>query len=154
VELQINAKAAHAVSVFSTTTDHHAVEIVDLRGDVVFSRAHRLAHSRSLATRARQLARAIDHTLIAASVAKADIARIGICFHGIVDNQKGIVHWLATYSDREVAVAALIEKQLNIPVVIDNSTNLIARAEHWFGEAEQLDDFSVMMVDLGLGSAH
>jgi predicted NBD/HSP70 family sugar kinase len=154
VELQINAKAAHVVSVFSAAHGHHVVEIVDLRGDVVFSRTVRLAHSRSIATRAAQLARAIDRTLSAASVSRADIARIGICFHGIVDNQKGIVHWLATYPDREVPVAALIEERLRIPVVIDNSTNLIARAEHWFGEAEHVDDFSVMLIDLGLGSAH
>jgi predicted NBD/HSP70 family sugar kinase len=120
----------------------------------VFSRAYRLAHSRSIAARARQLARAIERTLSAASVSRAAIARIGICVHGIVDNQKGIVHWLATYPDREVPVAALIEARLRIPVVIDNSTNLIARAEHWFGAAEHLDNFSVMLFDLSLGSAH
>ena len=154
VELEINAKAAHVVSVFSATNGHHVIEIVDLRGDVVFSRTVRLAQSRTVATRARQIARAIARTLTVASVARANIARIGICIHGIVDNQKGIVHWLATFPDREVPVAALIEEQLKIPVVIDNSTNLIARAEHWFGEAEHLDDFSVLLLDLSLGSAH
>jgi predicted NBD/HSP70 family sugar kinase len=154
VELRINAKAAHVVSVFSAATGLHVVEIVDLRGDVVFRREAKLTHSASVASRVRQIARLIDKTLAAACVARADIARIGILVHGIVDNQKGIVHWLATFPDREVPMAALIEDQLKIPVVIDNSTNLIARAEHWFGEAEHLDDFSVISLDLGLGSAH
>ena len=88
-------------------------------------------------------------------MARADIARIGILIHGVVDNLRGVVHWLVTYPDREVPVAALIEERLKIPVVIDNNTNLIARAEHWFGdESAQLDDFSVMVIDRGLGSAH
>jgi predicted NBD/HSP70 family sugar kinase len=154
VELKINAKAAHVVSVFSAMNGGHVIEIVDLRGDMVFRRKVSLAHSRSIASLARLLARAIDTTLTAASVAREDIARIGVLVHGIVDNQKGIVHWLATFPDREVPMAAMIEEQLKIPVVIDNSTNLVARAEHWFGEAEHLDDFSVILIDLSLGSAH
>jgi transcriptional regulator of PTS gene len=155
VELQINPKAAHVVSVFAAATDTFVIEIVDLRGDVVFSREVRIPHPRLLAGLAKRLARAIDATLKAGSVGRADVARIGILIHGVVDNQKGVVHWLVTFPDREVPVAALIEERLKIPVVIDNSTNIIARAEHWFGdETEQLDDFSVIVIDQGLGSAH
>jgi predicted NBD/HSP70 family sugar kinase len=155
VELQINAKAAHVVSVFAAASNSYVIEIVDLRGDVVFGREVRIPHSRLPASWARRLAQAIDATLRAGSVARADIARIGILIHGVVDNLKGVVHWLVTYPDREVPVAALIEERLKIPVVIDNNTNLIARAEHWFGdETERLDDFSVIVIDRGLGSAH
>jgi len=38
--------------------------------------------------------------------------------------------------------------------VIDNDANVVARAEHWFGEESQLDDFSVIIVDHGVASAH
>ena len=155
VELQINAKAAHVVSVFAAARNLFMIEIVDLRGDVVFSRKVQIPHFRLLASWARRLAQAIDATLRAGSVARADVARIGILIHGVVDNLKGVVHWLVSYPDREVPVAALIEERLEIPVVIDNSNNLIARAEHWFGdETGQLDDFSVIVIDRGLGSAH
>jgi predicted NBD/HSP70 family sugar kinase len=65
-----------------------------------------------------------------------------------------VVHWLATFPDRGVPFAALIEKRLKIPVVIDNDANVVARAEHWFGEEAQLDDFSVIIVGQGVNSAH
>lgn len=155
VELHINARAANVVSVFASAYNSYVIEIVDLRGDVVFSREVRIPHLRLLASWARRVAKAIDATLKAGSVPRTDIALIGILIHGVVDNLKGVVHWLVTYPDREVPVAALIEERLNIPVVIDNNTNLIARAEHWLGdETEQLDDFSVIVIDRGLGSAH
>src|SRR5579859_1818308 len=52
LELKINAKASHAVSVFSRGDGQHTVEIVDLRGDVTFRREFRLGHSGTLVKRA------------------------------------------------------------------------------------------------------
>jgi predicted NBD/HSP70 family sugar kinase len=152
--LRINATGGYVLSVFSHPHGRAVMEIVNLRGDPVFSREEPLKRVPTLELRARQLSTLIDETISASPLSKKEISRIGIVVHGVVDNVKGVVHWLATFPDRGVPFAALIEKRLQIPVVIDNDANVIARAEHWFAEEGQLDDFSVMIVDHGVNSAH
>ena len=46
--------------------------------------------------------------------------------------------------------------RLGVPVSIDSDVNLVTLAEHWFGQARDLDDFLVVSVEhsLGLGIMH
>lgn len=152
--LRINATGGHVLSVFTASHDSVAIEIVNLRGDPVFTREVPIKRDATLELRARQLAAIIDETITASPFSRKDISRVGIVIHGVVDNVRGVVHWLATFPDRGVPFATLVEKRLQIPVVIDNDANVIARAEHWFGEENQLDDFSLIIVDHGVTSAH
>jgi predicted NBD/HSP70 family sugar kinase len=154
IGLRINAAAGHVLSVFTPRHERVVMEIVDRRGDSVFAREAPLERVATVESRARQLATIIDETISASPFSRREISRIGIAVHGVIDNVRGVVHWLATFPDRGVPFAALIEKRLQIPVVIDNDANVIARAEHWFGEESQLDDFSLIVVDQGVNSAH
>jgi predicted NBD/HSP70 family sugar kinase len=153
IHLSINPTAAHAVSVVRLPTDRLAIEIVDLRGDVVFRQEAQLPRIRTLQQWVTLCARSIDKAIKAGPVARRAIARVAVPIPGIVDNQRGIVHWVAMFPERDVPVAALLQAHLKIPVSIDNNTNLLARAEHWFGK-DCLDDFSVIMVDQSVTSAH
>jgi predicted NBD/HSP70 family sugar kinase len=152
--LRINATGGYVVSVFTLPDERAAIEIVNLRGDPVFSREEPLKRVPTLELYARQLATIVDETISASPLSRDDISRVGIVIHGVVDNVRGVVHWLATFPDRGVPFAALIEKRLQIPVVIDNDANVVARAEHWFAQESQLDDFSVILVGQGVASAH
>ncbi len=154
VGLRISDTGGYVLAVFTLPGDRAAIEIVNLRGDPVFTREEPLSQVATLEAWARQLASLIDATISASPLSRADIYRVGIVVHGVVDNVRGVVHWLATFPDRGVPFAALIEKRLKIPVVIDNDANVVARAEHWFGEEAQLDDFSVIIVGQGVNSAH
>src|SRR5262249_19581842 len=139
IRLSINPTAAHAVSVVSLPGGRIAVEILNLRGDVVFAQETQVPKIRSLQQWYSDCTRCIEKTIKAGPVARRSIARIAVPIPGIVDNQRGVVHWIATFPERDVPVAALIQKRLGIPVSIDNNTNLLAHAEHWFGK-ECLDD--------------
>ena len=152
--LRINASGGHVLSVFTLPPGNATIEIVNLKGDCVFTREAQLKRVATLESWARQLAAIIDETILASPLSKADISRVGIVIYGVVDNVRGVVHWLATFPDRGVPFATLMEKRLQIPVVIDNDANVIARAEHWFAEESQLDDFSVIVVDQGVTTAH
>ena len=152
--LRINATGGYVVGVFTLPHGSAAIEIVNLRGDPVFTREVPFKRVSTLEAWARQLATIIDETITASPLSRQAISRIGIVVHGVVDNVRGVVHWLATFPDRGVPIAALVEKRLKIPVVIDNDANVIARAEHWFAEESQLDDFSVIVVGQGVASAH
>ncbi len=152
--LRINATGGYVLSVFTLPHGRAAIEIVNLRGDRIFSREEPIKRVATLEAWGRQLAALIDETISASPVPREQISRVGIVIHGVVDNVRGVVHWLMSFPDRGVPFAALMEKRLQIPVVIDNDANVIARAEHWFGEESQLDDFSVIIVDQGVASAH
>jgi len=154
IGLRISHTGGYVVGVYTLPEDRAEIEIVNLRGDSVFTQTMPFRRVDTLEAWARQLATCIDASISASPLSKADISRVGIVVNGIVDNVRGIVHWLATFPDRGVPVTALIEKRLKIPVVIDNDANVIARAEHWFAEESQLDNFSVIVVGWGVNSAH
>jgi len=153
VGLRINAASGYVVGVF-TGGDLISVEVVNLRGDLVFEQAISLRHTATLEGWARQLAAAVDRAIDASRLPRSKIHCIGIVVQGIVDNIRGVVHWLATFPDRGVQVAALVRDRLGIPVVIDNDANIIARAEHWFGDDRPVDNFSIIVVHLGVSAAH
>lgn len=153
IKLRINAQAGHVLSVFHRSHGRADVEIVDLRGQPVFAYSAPLERAETLEHRARQFAAIIDEAIAASPLSKEQIHRVGVVVHGLVDTAKGVVHWLATFSETGVPYASLLEERIQIPVVIDNDTNVIARAEHWFGD-EGLDDFGVIVVGGALTSAY
>lgn len=154
MELRINAGAGHVLSVVPFGHRRVSIEIVNLKGDAIFACENAMERVNTLEEWVRHLATLIDEAIIGSPVSKSQIQRIGLVIHGVVDNVRGVVHWLTIFPDRDVPVAAIMEKQLQIPVVIDSEANVIARAEHWFGEENQLDNFSVIVVDQGLNCAH
>jgi predicted NBD/HSP70 family sugar kinase len=153
IELRINAQAGYALSVFHRSYGRADIEIVDLRGDPVFAHSAPLGRVDTLEKRAGQLAVIIDEAIATSPLSKDQIHRVGVVVHGVVNTTEGIVHWLVNYDGADVPFASLIEQQIQIPVVIDNDTDVIARAEHWFG-GEGLDDFGVVVIDAALSSAY
>jgi predicted NBD/HSP70 family sugar kinase len=127
-------------------------EIVNLKGELVSSSSGRLKHAPTLDDWAQQIAELIDAAIIAGPLARSEIHRVGVALTALVDSASGVMHWLATYPVRPTPVAAILEKRLGLPVVVDNNTNVIARAEHWFGAAQH-DDFSIVALGLGVGLA-
>ena len=49
-----------------------------------------------------------------------------------------------------------LSHRLGVPASIDSDVNLVTLAEHWFGQARDLNDFLVVNVErsLGLGILH
>ena len=46
---------------------------------------------------------------------------------------------------------AELTRRLGVPASIDSDANLVALAEHWFGQARDLNDFLVVSVERSLG---
>ncbi|MGD0910885.1 MAG: ROK family protein [Terracidiphilus sp.] len=78
---------------------------------------------------------------------------IGIGVPGITDVKNGIV--IATsylMGWRDIPLRALIEKELNVPVIIDNDVNMAATGEQWFGNAKDAADFVFLAIGTGIGA--
>jgi glucokinase len=78
---------------------------------------------------------------------------VGIGVPGVTDVDNGIV--IATsylMGWREVPLRALVEKELNVPVIVDNDVNMAARGEQWSGSAKDARDFVFLAIGTGIGA--
>jgi glucokinase len=78
---------------------------------------------------------------------------VGIGVPGVTDVDNGIVI-AASYlmGWREVPLRALIEKELNVPVFVDNDVNMAALGEQWSGSAKDARDFVFLAIGTGIGA--
>lgn len=154
LHLRLNPEGAYGLAAYIGIAGRLVCEIVNLRGDQVYlsSRPQGVVHT--IEEFARVIAANIDDMIRASGHDRSTIARLGLALPAVVDSENGVIHWVQTLAVSPYPAAALIEQIIGIPVSIDNNTNVLARAEHWFGVHEQLDDFSVINLGYGISAAH
>src|SRR5271168_5334777 len=86
----------------------------------------------------------------------ADISGVCVGLPGIVERAAGICRQSPIFGERDVPFGADLTQRLGVPASIDSDVNLVALAEHWFGQARDLNDFLVVSVErsIGLGILH
>ena len=154
VELRLNPNAAHAVAIGLGFRWTAMVEIVDMTGRCVFSHEEKLPFTRSIGELAQAFAAAVDHAIGASPFVNDDIHCVGVTLPAITDVINGIVHWMVMYPEEPTPFAAIMEDRLGIPVIVDNGGNVLARAEHWFGDGPMLDDFTLFAISIGMATAY
>lgn len=153
VQLYLNPQAGLVVGAFLLPTSDLSVEISNARGDRLYARTTPMPRPPTIQAWAGQIGDAIDATIEASPYPRERIRRVGVALPAIVDSIGGVVHWLQTYPLESVGVGAIIEQRVGLPVTVDNTVNVMARAEHWFGDDRQVDDFSMVVLGHGLGLA-
>jgi len=85
-----------------------------------------------------------------------DIAGLCVGLPGVVANATGVCRQSPIFSERDVGFGDLLTRRLGVAVAVDSDVNLVALAEHWFGQGRELDDFLVVSIErsLGLGILH
>ncbi|MEM8571430.1 MAG: ROK family transcriptional regulator [Pseudomonadota bacterium] len=79
------------------------------------------------------------------------LAGISIGLAGQVNANTRFVHWSSSLTRRNVDLGSLLDAELPCPSFVENDANLVAKAEHLFGEARGLTNFLVVTVEYGLG---
>jgi predicted NBD/HSP70 family sugar kinase len=128
------------------------IEISDLAGNSIYSQTASLSGTSQWDNLAHQYAEAVKKCIAASGVDPASIALVGIGLAAIVDNRSGVAIKMETFEPGPFPFADAVAKHLGLPVRLDNIMNLLARAEHWFGAAIGIDDFTMIYIDLGLGA--
>lgn len=154
LHLRLNPQGAHAVAAYIGIAGDLVCEIVDLRGDQVFLTSRPMGKLNALSEWAETIAALIADAIRASGFDKTHILRAGIALPAVIDSGRGVVHWVQTFEAKPYPVATLIEELLGIPVTIDNNINVLARAEHWFGEHADADNFSLFNLGYGISAAH
>ncbi|MDF0541660.1 ROK family protein [Sphingobium sp. H39-3-25] len=152
VNLRLNPAGRYVIGSTATTEGDLVVEIVNLRGESMARFSSRLAPTTRLADLAGQFADALNRALDESPIAREAIYRVGIGLPAVVDNRAGVVECMATFDPGPCDFAAIVKEAVGIQTFVDNNTNLLARAEHWFGDGAA-DEFTLILVDLGIGAA-
>lgn len=94
----------------------------------------------------------VEKIIKKSNIEKNEILGVGVGMHGIVDPFNGIAIYPPHLGWRNIPISEVLEKKLNLPVLVDNDCNALALAERWFGKGVNLNSFIVMNVDYGIGA--
>ena len=90
----------------------------------------------------------IKSNIFNSGIANEDLLGVGIGMPGFINSRKGVNHSFFNLNDGGT-LADSLNKELNLPVFIDNDSSLIAQAELKFGVGKGHKD--VMVVNFGWG---
>lgn len=82
----------------------------------------------------------IGRLIDSAAIPRDRLVGVGVGLVGIVDAERGVVRSMPQPGWHGVPVAATLERELDLPVVIDNSRRAMAQAEITFGVARQVQN--------------
>ena len=94
---------------------------------------------------------AVQETCVQGGFDINDLSGIGLSMAGLIHATNNFVHWSSSLEDRNVDMGPLLDTASPCPVFIDNDANLVAKAEHLFGLARNIDSFIVITIEHGVG---
>jgi predicted NBD/HSP70 family sugar kinase len=156
VMLKLNPDAAYVVGV-KLAADQITVAVTNFCADILRSLAMPIRLDRQTGAVIADLVE--DGVRRCVSDAGLDIVEIsGVCvgLPGVVERAAGVCRQSPILQERDVPFGADLSQRLGVPASIDSDVNLVTLAEHWFGQARDLNDFLVVNVErsLGLGILH
>ncbi len=98
------------------------------------------------------MVRAMQDCMWEANFSKDQISGVGIGIPGLVDSESGMIRFLPNYGWENVNLRDLFQERVNIPTFIENSSNNLTIAEHWFGMGKGIDNFIVVTLQNGVGA--
>lgn len=156
VMLTLNASAARVVGAKITSSGIFFV-VTDFEGVVL---AHHSVPVRVSALPLDMLADLVEdgvrRCVLDAGLGLADVTTVALAVPGIVEHGSGRVRSSTILQGNDVPLAAFMSKRLGVATIVESDANAIAKAQHWFGQARQCDDFVLVSLEdsLGLGVMH
>ncbi len=80
-----------------------------------------------------------------------DLSALGLGLAGLIDANRGFVHWSPSLEERNVDLGKKLNTVLPFPAFVDNDANLVAMAEQRFGEGRGFSNFVVVTIEQGVG---
>lgn len=151
--LSINGEGAIVVGASIEGDNVLDASFVDLGGRQCHSSRTRYDHPATIEELAEGIATALSEAIAQSPFSVEQISRVGVAIPGIVDSRNGIVHYVTSLAPEPAPLAQIVSAHVGLPVTIENDGSSRARAEHWFGEAMDLESFTLVHVGYAIGSA-
>ena len=148
--ITINNNARKAISV-NIKTDYINVDVVGLKGQIIYSMAVKAHFSKSSAY-IEKLTDVVRHAVDYVGADADDILGVGITVPGILDDEKQILISAPPLKAKNYDFTKLISA-IDYPVVVMNDARAEAYADHWFnGKSE--DEKIYIMLGEGVAGAY
>jgi predicted NBD/HSP70 family sugar kinase len=132
--------------------DYLAVSVEDMTGSVRHEhRAHYDNRRSAPSTVLDRLGVAAREALDAAARQGLRPVGVSVAVPGLVEEASGMVVFAPNLGWSDLPVAGELEARLELPVHVENESNLAALAEHWTGAAVGIDDFVCVFGEVGVG---
>lgn len=155
VLLELNSRAGFTVGVGLNLTNMVGL-LVDLKGNII---------TKTQVTRPRASVKEISECVLdiireilrRSKNYMPDIKGIGVGIAGLVNKKTGSIHWpqkmenYYTYASVDVPLKNLIEKEFNLPCLIENDASSACFGEYWVGLGEGYKNVIYMFSGVGCG---
>lgn len=151
IGLSLDPQAGHVVGV-KISMHQIAVAVVDFACQPIGSMTVPVRSSRQAPEVIADLVQdAIVCAVAQAGLRMEQVDGVGVGVPGFIDGDRGICEWSPVFRDLQVPFAALLGARLDCPVFVENDANLVALAEHWFGDGLGADGLVVVTIEHGVG---
>jgi predicted NBD/HSP70 family sugar kinase len=151
--LELNEAGAVVVGASIDGRGNLLTTFVSLAGRKLFETSGHFPIPESLPDMAQHIGHTLNAAITESGFPRDRIARIGIALPALINSQRGEVHFGSTFAAEPTPFAAPISQIVGIPVTIENELDCMARAEHWFGNARGIDDFTLIRVGFSIDAA-
>jgi glucokinase-like ROK family protein len=148
--LELNPQAGNVVSC-EFGVDFILTIVTDFRSNIVWrQRVETEPHQdqRQILTR---LLQSIDQAITIARQPQRRLLGIGLSSTGMVDVERGVMIFSPNLHWRNVPLKQIVEEHTCLPTFVENDANAAALGEHFFGSAQQVNDFIFILADVGIG---
>lgn len=148
---QLNFNAFYIIGI-TIHSDSINIVIINLNGQVINNLTEPLPHNIDSDHVLEVVGLLVEDVIKKSTIEKHKILGVGVGMHGIVDPVNGIAIYPPHLGWRDIPISEILEKKLNLPVLVESDCNVLALAERWFGKGRNLNSFIVMNVDYGIGT--
>ena len=146
--LKLNSKAGNFISIY-LASDYIELVLYDLGVKRIYEDKHDIwirTKNKIIDDIVAMIERAIE-------TSRVKVLGIGIAVNGLVDTKSGISVYSPHYKWNNVNLVKILEKKFNIKVYVENDVRAMAMGEKSYGIAKKSENFVVINIENGVGSA-
>lgn len=146
--LKLNSKAGNFISIY-LASDYIELVLYDLGVKRIYEDKHDIwirTKNKIIDDIVAMIERAIE-------VSRVKVLGIGIAVNGLVDTKSGISVYSPHYKWNNVNLVKILEEKFNIKVYVENDVRAMAMGEKSYGIAKKSENFVVINIENGVGSA-
>ncbi|QOI55612.1 ROK family transcriptional regulator [Rouxiella badensis] len=151
VRLMLRPEGAYFIGVSLLQTPAK-MALINLQGEIIARAGFTL--SREPEALAQNIAHALPDLLEGHTDAAARLIGMGVTLSGFIDENQSTCVQSALLGWRDVPLASLVAAATGLEVFIENDAKALAVSEKRFGQARDLDTFTLVSHGAGIGSAH
>lgn len=94
----------------------------------------------------------VKATLAEVGISAEKVIGIGIGVGGLVEQAEQIFTYVPSWEWQRVPLVTFLEKDLTMPIYVDNAAKVMAQAENLFGAGQWCEHLAVLLVGTGIGA--